>query len=172
MNQAFDVARMAINQVRFVEIRKALAHYGPEEVEVKFFRELVKKGQERIKPTVAAMAKKPNTHQPLAWGFSGVSDRTLVHALIHDPQWSMGSAPRLIPLCMFNQRSQKAGFQDATTTKDDQVAIGWGRELCKGCAHLLPARWRVKAGYGPGARKSMLVADPQVTAIYNQYAKS
>ena len=171
MRQSFDVARMAINQVRFVEIRKALAHYGPEEVEAQFFSELVKKGQEHIKTTVSVVSKGPNTHQPSAWGYSGVSERELVHAFTQDPQWSMGSAPRLIPLlCMINQRGQKAAYQGSTTTKDDQVAINWGKELCKDCARVLPARWRVKAGFGPEARKSMLLADPQIATIYNQYA--
>ena len=172
MNQTFEMAREAINQVRFVEIGNALAQYGTEETEVKWFQDLVRQGQDRIKPTVAALSKKPYAHQPLAWGFSGVSERTLVHALIHNPQKDQQpEASQLIPVCMFNQRSQKARFQDATTTEEDQVAIGWGRELCKGCAHLLSARWRVRAGYGPGASRSMLVADPTTMAVYDQYAK-
>ena len=173
MNQTFDAARMAINQVRFVEIRKALSRYGPEEVEAAWFKELVKQGQERVKHLVETVSKQTEAYQIVAWGVSGSAESTEIHALVHDVKTERKSSVAcLVPICMTNQKHKEDWTQKAFTTKDDQTAIGCGQGLCKGCAALLTARWRVKAGYGPGAQKSMLIEDPQTKAIYRQYAKS
>ena len=70
---------------------------------------------------------------------------------------------------MFNQKAAKAGFKDPTTTTHDKVAVERGRELCKNCASILPAKWRVKAGYGPFSKKQMLIRDSGTAATYQAY---
>ena len=49
MDQSFDAARTAINQVRYVEIKKALAHYGPEHTLSEWIRGVVKECQAKLR---------------------------------------------------------------------------------------------------------------------------
>ena len=170
MDQSFDAARVTVSQVRNVEVRKALAYYGPESVMTEWIRNVVTECQKSIRPILAEVAKKSVEMllpQPVGWGFSDKSTYKYTHALVQDPQ---AQSKKLIPLCLFNQKTfSNSGFKDPTTTKEDSVAIKWGRELCKDCAGMLSAKWRVKAGFGPYSMKHMVIHDAETWATYKQY---
>ena len=87
MDQSFSEARLAIGQVRHVEILKALAHYGPDTAMDAWIRGVVVDCQRLVRPTMAAFARKaPGSlaHIPIAWGYSCVNIHTHTHALIRD----------------------------------------------------------------------------------------
>ena len=171
MNESFDQAQKIICSVRASDIKAGLAHYGGEQEMDKWANDMVKECQAKTRSTIAAFGRAKNNQKPLpqGWGYSSHSVTTYTHAVVQSQQTT---AEHLIPMCMYKQSSTRDNFKDPVTTKDDAVAIQWGRELCRNCAAILPASWRVKAGYGPQSTGQIPIQDHATLERYEQYRTS